>query len=93
MGLNVFNNKLLSFLAVDAPGMDSSVVLSTGATSLQDVIKEKYPQYLTGVTIAYSNALTQTFLVAAIIAAISIIGSGLMPWGSVKGKKVEVGMA
>jgi len=42
---------------------------------------------------AYNDALMQTFLVAAIIAAISIIGSSLMPWGSVKGKKIEVGVA
>lgn len=90
---NVFNNKLVSFVAEYAPGMDSTVVLSTGATSIQDVIKEKYPQYLDGVTLAYNDAITQTLLVAAIVAALSIVGSGLMPWGSVKGKKVEMGMA
>ncbi|KAJ4420415.1 hypothetical protein N0V82_004404 [Gnomoniopsis sp. IMI 355080] len=93
VGQNVFNNKLVSYTLEYAPGMDPQIVLSTGATTIQKVIKEQFPQYLTGVTLAYSDALTQTFVVSAAMAAISIIGSGLMPWGSVKGKQVEVGMA
>lgn len=90
---NVFNNKLVTYTLEYAPGMDPATVLSTGATSIQTVIKEQFPQYLDGVTLAYNDALTQTFVVSAAMAAISIIGSGLMPWGSVKGKKVEVGLA
>lgn len=93
VGQNVFNNKLVAYTLVYAPGMNPETVLSTGATSIQEVIKEQFPQYLEGVTLAYSDAITQTFAVSAAMAAISIIGSGLMPWGSVKGKKVEVGLA
>ncbi|CAN8099893.1 unnamed protein product [Discula destructiva] len=93
VGENVFNNKLVSFVGEYAPGMDAGLVLRTGATSIQQVVKEQFPQYLAGVTLAYSDAITQTFLVSAAMGAISIIGSALTPWGSVKGKKVEVGLA
>lgn len=90
---NVFNNKLVSYTLEYAPGMDPNTVLSAGATSIQQIIKEQFPKYLEGVTLAYNDAITQTFLVSASMAAVSLFGSGFMPWGSVKGKKVELGLA
>lgn len=39
---------------------------------------------------AYNNALTKTFLVAAIMAAFTIIGSAAIEWKSVKGEKKKV---
>ncbi|TGO21238.1 hypothetical protein BPAE_0231g00040 [Botrytis paeoniae] len=90
IGQNVFTNKLAQNLAHYVPDLDSAVVLSTGATSIQ---KDIAPEYLAGVTISYNNALTQSFLVAAVMAALTIIGSLAIEWKSVKGKKIEMAAA
>ncbi|KAF7878843.1 hypothetical protein EAF04_000046 [Stromatinia cepivora] len=90
IGQNIFTNKLSQNLAHYVPDLDPAVVLSTGATSIQ---KDIAPEYLAGVTISYNNALTQSFLVAAVMAALTIIGSLAIEWKSVKGKKIEMAAA
>jgi len=90
IGQNVFSNKLLEGLKEYVPDVDPSIILSTGATSIQQTINKTY---LPGVTLAYNNALTQAFLVAAIMAAFTLFGSVAVEWKSVKGKKIEVGAA
>ncbi|APA06474.1 conserved hypothetical protein [Sclerotinia sclerotiorum 1980 UF-70] len=90
IGQNIFTNKLSENLAHFVPDLDPAVVLNTGATSIQ---KDIAPQYLAGVTISYNNALTQSFLVAAVMAALTIIGSLAVEWKSVKGKKIEMAAA
>ncbi|KAM0141360.1 hypothetical protein ACHAP3_002222 [Botrytis cinerea] len=90
IGQNVFTNKLAQNLAHYVPDLNPAVVLTTGATSIQ---KDIAPEYLAGVTISYNNALTQSFLVAAVMAALTIIGSVFIEWKSVKGKKIEMAAA
>lgn len=90
VGQNIFSNKLVVGLKRYAPGIDPSIVLRTGATSIQQTIDKAD---LPGVTLAYNNALTQTFLVAAVMAALTIVGSLSIEWKSVKGKKIEMGAA
>jgi hypothetical protein len=90
VGQNVFSNKLVQGLAEFVPTLDPSIVLTTGATSIQQTIAK---QYLPGVTLAYNNALTQAFLVACIMSALTLIGSATIEWKSVKGKKIEMGAA
>ena len=90
IGENIFTNKLVQNLAKYAPSIDPKIVLSTGATSIQHTIDKAY---LPGVTLAYNDALVQSFLVAAIMAALTIFGSLSIEWKSVKGKKVEVAAA
>ena len=90
IGENVFNNKLVQGLAQYAPSIDPKVVLATGATSIQSTVDKAV---LPGVTLAYSNALTHAFLVAAVMAAFTIVGSVVVEWKSVKGKKIEMGAA
>ena len=87
VGQNIFTNKLSQGLKLYAPGIDPKIVLSTGATSIQQTIDKAD---LPGVTLAYNDALTQTFLVAAIMASLSIVGSLTIEWKSVKGKKIEM---
>ncbi|PVH88509.1 putative HC-toxin efflux carrier [Cadophora sp. DSE1049] len=92
IGQNVFSNKLVEGLAKYAPSVDPLSVLRIGATSLQsspDLDKADLP----GVIMAYNGALTHSFLVAAIMAAFTIIGSGCIEWKSVKGKKIDTAMA
>lgn len=93
VGSNVFGNKLAEYVAEYAPGLDIAVVVGAGATSIQTTIRDQYPQDADGVTLAYNNALMQTFLVAVALAAVSIVGSGFMEWRSVKGKKIEMAIA
>ena len=87
---NVFTNKLLSNLREVLPNFDSEKVLATGATLIKDVIP---PQYLGGVQAAYNDAIMSTFYVAVAMGSLSIFGSALFEWKSVKGKKVEVAAA
>lgn len=90
IGQNVFTNKLVEGLAAYAPNIDPLIILSTGATSIQsDIAKDVLP----AVTLAYNNALTQSFLVAAVMAATTIIGSLAIEWKSVKGKNIEMAAA
>ena len=91
---NVFENKLISGVAHYAPGLDPTIVLTVGATNIQSYLAEKAPQYLSGVILAYNDALVKAFTVATAMAALSIIGSATIEWKSVKGKKnVEMAMA
>lgn len=83
---SVFQNKLVEGLAEHAPSIDSSIILATGATSIQSTVAK---DVLPGVTLAYNNALTMTFLVATAMAALTIIGSLSIEWKSVKGKKID----
>ncbi len=87
---NVFTNKLVEYIMAYVPGLNPAIVLATGATSIQSTIS---PDQLPGVTLAYSDALTKTFLASAALAAISVIGSVFIEWKSVKGKKVEMAIA
>ncbi len=90
VGQNVLQNKLMPGLIKYAPAIDPSIVLNTGATSIQSTIPE---DVLPGVTLAYNYALTQAFIVAASMAALSVIGSASMEWKSMKGKKIEMAAA
>ncbi|KAL3423692.1 major facilitator superfamily transporter [Phlyctema vagabunda] len=90
IGQNVFANKLAQGLAKYVPTLDPVIVLNTGATSIQKTIEK---EYLPGVTLAYNNALTESFMVAAVMAAFTIIGSVAIEWKSVKGKKIEMAAA
>ena len=87
IGQNVFTNKLLSGLTKYAPSVDPALVLKTGATSIQHAISAAE---LPGVTMAYNNALTTSFTVAAAMASLSMIGACFVEWKSMKGKKVEM---
>lgn len=87
---NVFTNKLTNLLAQNVPDLDPNIVLSAGATSLQSSVPR---EFLQGVIISYNDALVRVFIVATVMAALSLIGSLLTEWKSVKGKKVEMAVA
>lgn len=81
---NIFTNKLKDGLAEFVPSLDSSIVLSTGATDIQTQIPK---EFLEGVTLAYNNALVRAFTVSLAMACLSILGSVLVEFRSVKGNK------
>ena len=90
VGHNVFQNELIKNLTAAAPGLNTDIVLNAGATQLQSLIPA---QYLPGVLIAYNQTLMKTFYVAFAMSAISVLGSALVPWNSVKKKKIEMSTA
>jgi MFS family permease len=85
IGNNVFSNKLVQYLAEYAPNLDTTLILRTGATSVQSVVDKAD---LPGLILAYSDAITQTFMVCAAVASISILGAAIVEWKSVKGKNL-----
>ncbi|KAI4167500.1 MAG: hypothetical protein LQ343_007178 [Gyalolechia ehrenbergii] len=84
---NIFTNRLIENLIADVPSLNPEIVLHSGATNLRDAVD---PASLAGVLRAYNSAITQTFYVSLAMAAFSIIGSALIEWKSVKGKKMEM---
>jgi hypothetical protein len=86
VGQNVFNNKLLSNLQAVVPDFPAGIVLSTGATQVQSVVPH---QYIAQVLIAYNKALTQTWYVSVAAACLTAFGAAVLPWKSVKGKKID----
>jgi hypothetical protein len=85
---NVFTNKLVEYVAEYAPGFgDPLAILMIGATSVQ-----KLPpgEVLEGVTRAYNDSLTKTFVVFTALSGLAIVGAVFTEWKSVKGKKVDM---
>lgn len=87
---NVFNNRLLSGIIQYAPAVDLGMVLKLGATNLKNHVPQAS---LPGVQFAYNAALTQTFYVSVAMSCMTLIGSVLVEWKSVKGKKIEMAAA
>ena len=83
MGQNILTNELVKGLSSATRGVDASIVLRVGATSLKDVIQ---PEFLPGVILAYNKALTYTFYAGLALSCVTIIGAVLVEWKSVKGK-------
>jgi len=90
IGQNIYSNKLVEGLKKFAPELDPLIILNTGATAIQKTVDKKS---LPGVTLAFNDALTQVFLAATIMSALTIIGSLAIEWKSVKGKKIEMAAA
>ena len=86
VGQNIFTNRLVSNLAANVRGLDPSIVLKIGATSLRTAVD---PSKLQAVLVAYNDAITQTFYVSLAMACFSVIGALGIEWKSVKGKKME----
>lgn len=87
VGQNVFTNRLLANIKQVLPDFNPGLVLGTGATSLKNVIPAGD---LPSVLVAYNDAIVKTFYVAVAMATVSIFGSALFGWRSVKGKKIEM---
>ena len=81
---NVFNNRLVSNLRQVLPDLDPSQLVAAGATNIRDLVPAKS---LADVLQAYNEAVTQTFLVPIVFAALSLLGSLTLEWRSVKKDK------
>ncbi|KAJ7165596.1 major facilitator superfamily transporter [Mycena crocata] len=89
VGQNVFTNKLVSGLMSQVPGVNPSIVLNAGATSLRNAIDA---QYLPAVLAVYNQALVSAYYVSVAMACLSLAGALALEWKSVKGKNIEMAM-
>lgn len=83
---NIFNNRLISELPKEAPGVNPEIILHTGATSLASSLPANL---LAGVQEAYNTALTQTFYIAVAMSCLMIFAAVFVEWKSLKAKKPE----
>ncbi len=84
---NVFNHHIISGMRERVPEIDYSVVLNSGATELQQTIKDIAPgeaAILNRVLDVYNDAFVQTCIVALALACISIVGTVGVEWRTVK---------
>ncbi|EEA18653.1 hypothetical protein TMatcc_010803 [Talaromyces marneffei ATCC 18224] len=87
IGNSIFTNSLVNSLAHNVPSVNPTIITTTGATDIKNIVSaEELPKVL----IAYNHALDQAFLAAAAMAALSVFGSVLVPWLSVKQNYHEV---
>jgi hypothetical protein len=82
---NALSTKLIAGLA-DFPNLDAKVVVSLGATELRSCVG---PEHLGEVLRVYNQAIDDVFMVATILAALSLLGAVLVEWKSVKGKNLK----
>jgi hypothetical protein len=88
---NIFTNTLVErLIALNIPGFDPQIIVTSGATNLRNVVD---PQLLPQVLTEYNAAIIKTFEVGLILACISIFGAVGIEWRSIKGQKPAVGMA
>ncbi|KAJ7200968.1 major facilitator superfamily domain-containing protein [Mycena rebaudengoi] len=88
VGQNVFTNKLVSGLVSKVPGINPTIVLGTGATSIRGAVDARF---LPDVLVVYNQALISAFYVSVAMTALSTIGSAAMEWKSIKGKDIQKG--
>lgn len=88
IGQAVLQNKLVQNLdaAFSRGALDASRLSTVGATQLRSLVP---PQDLQAVLVAYNSALTQVFIVAVVMSALTIIGSLSIEWKSVKKAKKQ----
>lgn len=87
VGQNVFSNHIISGMLARVPGLDPSIVIQSGATNLQQTVRQAtsgQANVITRVLKVYNDAIVQTFVVALALACVSIIGALGVEWRSVK---------
>lgn len=86
-GQNVFNNHIISHMLAKVPELNPAIVLQSGATDLQQIVRQatsSQADVVARVLGVYNDALVQVFLVALVLACISIIGAVGIEWRTVK---------
>lgn len=82
---NVFQNTLLTELAIKAPEVDPEAVLANGAAGISALITQLYgPLSARAVLEAYNTALRQVFLVCTVLSCITLLAAAFTEWGNVK---------
>ncbi|MCJ1272651.1 hypothetical protein MMC21_000437 [Puttea exsequens] len=77
----IFTSKLISELQIVVPDLNRNSITKAGATAVSKAFTK---DVLLKVLPVYNDALTQVFYVAVAVSVISMIGSLLIEWRSVK---------
>jgi hypothetical protein len=85
VGQNILSTKLVSGL-VSLPNLDPQVIFSLGATELRDYVGA---EDLGEVLRVYNHVLDDVFMVATVLATLSILGAALTEWKGVKGRNLK----
>ncbi|KAK9778021.1 putative Rubrofusarin-specific efflux pump aurT [Seiridium cardinale] len=80
---NIFSNRLVSGLSSLGLDIDPKAIVNLGATELKNYVG---PENLQDVLVIYNNAIDQVFMLAAILAGLSLLGALLTEWKSIKGQ-------
>ncbi|KAK6079440.1 MFS aflatoxin efflux [Seiridium cupressi] len=83
---NVFSNRLIFGLSSLGLDVDPNTIVNLGATELKNYVG---PENLQDVLAIYNNAIDQVFMLAAILAGLSLLGALLTEWKSIKGQIVK----
>ena len=86
---NVLDDRLAQSLS-NVPGFSPKAIVAQGATDLRWTVQ---PQYLGRVVEAYNDALVNVFYIMVAMASLSIFGSVLLKWSSLKKEKGASGPA
>ena len=87
VGQNIFSNHIISGMLARVPGLDPSIVIQSGATNLQQTVRQAtsgQANVITRVLKVYNDAIVRTFVVALALACVSIFGALGVEWRSVK---------
>ncbi|KAF9887398.1 hypothetical protein FE257_010253 [Aspergillus nanangensis] len=88
VGQNIFSGRIVSGMLARAPELDPSVVIRAGATELQQTVKlaglKEADATLAAILEIYNDAIVQTFVLALVLACISIVGAIGVEWRTVK---------
>jgi hypothetical protein len=82
---NVFDNQLLRNIAKAVPGYDTAQLLTVGATQVQYVVDASVRG---PITLAYNDAITQTFYVSVAMSTLAVFPLLFVQWKSVKGMQL-----
>jgi hypothetical protein len=92
VGQNVFSNHIVSGMLSRVPFLDPSMVLESGATDLQQTVRQAtsgQADVVVRILEIYNDAIVQKFVVALALACVSIIGALGVEWRTVKGSPKE----
>ncbi len=84
---NIFQSGLVTELSARVPAVDPAIVVAAGANGLVQSMTKIYPQYVGGILAAYAAALQKVWVIPVVLACLSVFGSTLVEWRSVKEKK------
>lgn len=96
VGQNIFSNHVITGMRTLVPELDPSIVLQSGATDLHHTVMQaasasgQADKVVTRVLEVYNNAIIQTFVVALVLACVSIVGAVGVEWRSVKSTPKEL---
>ena len=88
-GQTALTNVLITKLSVYVPGLDPSVVVSTGVTQIRASFA---PDEVAGIILSYMDGLKVSYAIAIAAAGVATLISGLCKWTNLKGK-IQMGGA